>query len=240
MFSALYYIALASAMTFVSTVQGYESLSEKNRVYIEEIYESFLCPFLDVRSQNAREFGVITIESNVNNLRPVPLQFWGQNLSSTVNYYAAIPDFTYQPPILVEDQIKDVFDWFKIHSAVRVTDVYILTYYSPCSRCATILANLSSTYPYINFHIGFMEEDRDNELATGLFPFQSHDNIFINEVRQLCQDDPDAPNCPLVCEPAGKFYHHIKLSSLIFFAHFSIYMLSGYPKDHSNEGIEKL
>ena len=216
MFPVLYYIAFASALTLVPTVRGWQQLSEANRRYIEQLYESFLCPFLDVRSQNAREFGVITTESNVNNLRPVPLQFGGQNLSSTVNYYAAVPDFNYEPYILVEDQLKEVFDdWFESHSDSSVTDVYILTYYSPCSRCAPVLANLASTYPLISFHIGFMEEDRDNDLVTALFTFQSHDNIFINDVMQFCRDDPDAPNCPLVCEPTGKL--HSLFSFIIFF-----------------------
>ena len=230
MFSLLHYITFACAFisfSCIPTVQGYHPLSETNRRHIEDMYESFYCPFLTVRHDNAREFGVVTLESNVDNLSPKPLQFWGQHLSLTVNYFAAIPDYNLEPDRTVEDQLKativDWFDIYSINSNSSVADVYMLTYYNPCSYCATIVTNLARSYPHINFHIGFMMK-RDDLVET-LSHFQSNDNIFIGDVMRFCQDDPDARDydCPpnfrsgLKCEPEGK---------LTLFINFIISLLS--------------
>ena len=207
----LCYIALTSALTIFPNTHGFQPLSENNARYIEQLYENFYCPFQDFKvannfPRNAVQFGVLTVEANVNDLRPMPFQFWGDNLSSTVNYYAAAPDISYNPPVHVEDQLVEVFeDWITSQSSPSVQHVYILTYYSPCANCATILSNLANSYPNISFHIGYMEIfGGASTFARILEIFGPRQNIFFGDVSQYCRRG-DTNDCSITCElPPGK------------------------------------
>ena len=140
---------LVGILVYIPYVHGgYHPLEASNADYIFDLGTWFK-PHIP---QGWTQFGVLTMgKIDKTDLNPQSLDF-----NATDGNYAA---FT---PMKVTKK-------FKIHSEVQlakafkdmkkrfqdVKDVFIFTYWSPCSDCAQVLQNLAAANGQVNFHIGY-------------------------------------------------------------------------------------